>query len=55
MISFLFSSVLWGNPWPALSNRVQTKLRSRQKEHALIIAIEDYLMVDDVQGAVKNL
>ena len=43
------------NPWPDLSKKVPTALKSgRSKDHALVIAVEDYVFVSDIPGAQQN-
>ena len=54
LYSLLFSTA-FANPWPDLSGKVSTALkRGRSKDHALVIAVEDYAFVSPVPGAAKN-
>ena len=54
LYSLLFTAA-FANPWPDLSEKVSTSLQSgKSNDHALVIAVEDYVFVPDVPGATQN-
>ena len=49
---FLFIQNIWANVWPNLSSPPKTNETSN--DVALIVSIEDYFFVSDIEGALQN-
>ena len=50
----LFSQIVYASEWPSLSVPLQNSVVSGSRDAALIVAVEDYFIVEDVVGASQN-